>query len=65
MPDSAVVIRYPDGDYEYIVSPTFPPMVGMTIERKNARWVITEMVESAPVTIYIAPQPSSEDAARA
>ena len=65
MPNGAVVIRYPDGDYEYIVSPSFAPAVGEAIKRKNAWWVITEMVESSPVTVYIAPAPARVDASSA
>jgi hypothetical protein len=60
--NSAVVIRFPDGDYEYDLSPSFSPAVGKTIKRKGAWWTITEMVESTPVTVYIAPASGQPDA---
>jgi len=60
--NNAVVIRFPDGDYEYDLSPSFAPAVGKTIKRKGAWWTIMEIVESTPVTVYIAPTSDPPDA---
>jgi hypothetical protein len=58
MDTSAYVIRFPDGDYEYVVSPASAPAVGTNIERKHAVWKVTEVVSSTPATVYVAPVPS-------
>jgi len=52
---TGIAVCYPDGDYEYIMSPGFVPAVGSTITRKNQAWTITRVVEGSPVTVYIAP----------
>ena len=53
MPDRALVIHYPDGDYEYVIPPTFAPAVGMTLERRDAMWEITEVVDDTPREVYV------------
>jgi len=58
MDSGAYVIRFPDGDYEYVVSPESAPAVGTRIERRQAVWKVTEVVESKPATVYVAPVPS-------
>jgi hypothetical protein len=55
MDASAYVIRFPDGDYEYVVSSASAPAVGTKIERKQAVWKVTEVVSSKPATVYVAP----------
>ena len=60
MSTNGIVVRYPDGDYEYIMSPGFVPVVGSTIERKHESWTITRVVEGSPVTVYIAPATAEE-----
>jgi hypothetical protein len=62
MSDGAYVIRYPDGDYEYVVSPTSAPTVGTRIERKETVWKVTQVVESKPATVYVSPVPSPSHA---
>ena len=53
MPDRALVIHYPDGDYEYVIPPTFAPAAGMTVQRRNAIWEITEVVDGTPREVYV------------
>jgi hypothetical protein len=53
MPDHALVIHYPDGDFEYVIPPTFAPAVGMTVERRNALWEIIELVDATPREVYL------------
>jgi hypothetical protein len=60
MADGSYVIRFPDGDYEYVVSPTSAPRVGEKIERKRVVWTVTDVVENKPATVYVAPAPDSE-----
>jgi hypothetical protein len=60
MSSTAYVIRFPDGDYEYSVGSTRPPVVGLTITRRGAEWRVTEIVESRPMTVYVTPVPARE-----
>jgi hypothetical protein len=62
MSDGAYVIRFPDGDFEYVVSPTPAPSVGAKLKRRNAVWKVTEVVESEPVTVHVALAPAPERA---
>jgi hypothetical protein len=47
------VIRFPDGDFQYIVTERQVPSVGETIHRMGAAWLVTRVVHDGASTVYV------------
>ncbi len=53
MQQKALVIRYPNGDFEYGFSGQAPPAIGDTVTRKGENWRVTRLVGNGVVTAYV------------
>ena len=53
MPAKALLIRYPDGDFEYDFTRQDLPAIGDTVQRKGARWRVTRLVGGGVLTAYV------------
>lgn len=47
------VIRFPDGDFEYIATTRPVPSVGETIHRRGVAWLVTRVVEDRAPTVLV------------
>jgi hypothetical protein len=53
MPANALVIRYPNGDYEYDFTQRGLPVIGDLVQRKGERWRVTRLVGNGVLTAYV------------
>ena len=53
MPAKGLLIRFPDGDFEYGFTRHALPVVGDTLERKGRRWRVTRLVAEGVMTAYV------------
>jgi hypothetical protein len=53
IPAQALLIRYPDGDFEYDFIRQALPVIGDTVRGKGERWRVTRLVESGVLTAYV------------
>jgi hypothetical protein len=53
MAPDTFVIRFPDGDFQYIVTEHRVPSVGETIHRMGAAWLVTRVVHDGASTVYV------------
>ena len=53
MPAKALLIRYPDGDFEYDFTRHELPTIGDTMRRKGERWRVTRLSEAGVLTAYV------------
>ena len=47
------MIRFPNGDYEYVVTPASVPSVGKTIHRRGVAWLVTRVIKDRASTVYV------------
>jgi hypothetical protein len=57
MPTKAVLIRFPDGDYEYEATRRDIPSLGETMRRKGQLWTVTRITGDGPATVHVEPVP--------
>jgi hypothetical protein len=57
MPAKAVLIRFPDGDYEYEATRRDIPSLGETMRRKGQLWTVTRITGDGPATVHVEPVP--------
>jgi hypothetical protein len=53
MPEKALVIRYPNGDFEYAFTGRRPPVIGDTLKRKGEQWRVTRLLVDGVLTAYV------------
>jgi hypothetical protein len=53
VPAKALLIRYPDGDFEYDFTRQDLPAIGDTLQRKGARWQVTRLVRAGVPTVNV------------
>jgi hypothetical protein len=47
------VIRFPDGDFEYVATERTVPSAGETIHRWGVAWLVTRVVVNGASTVYV------------
>jgi hypothetical protein len=53
MPAKALLIRYPDGDFEYDFTRQALPAIGDTIKRKGELWRVTQFTRDSVPTAFV------------
>ena len=53
MPAKALLIRYPDGDFEYEFTRLALPVIGDTMKRKGEFWRVTRITRDSVPTAYV------------
>jgi hypothetical protein len=53
MPAKPLLIRYPDGDFEYDFTRQALPAIGETMRRKGERWRVTRITGDSVLTAYV------------
>jgi hypothetical protein len=53
MPAKALLIRYPDGDFEYDFTRQALPVIGDTMRRKGDLWRVTRIVGNGVQTAHV------------
>jgi hypothetical protein len=53
MPAKALLIRYPDGDFEYDFTRRALPAIGETMRRKGERWRVTRITGDSVPTAFV------------
>ena len=64
MPATALVIRFPDGDYEYDVTRRPVPSVGDTLLKTGLLWSVEQVTQGERVTVHLAPVNAPESKER-
>jgi len=65
IPAQAFVIRFPDGDFEYHVTPRVTPSIGETVRRGGTLWSVTRVTNGGAVpTVYVERIEREEGSAR-
>jgi hypothetical protein len=53
MPAKALLIHFPDGDFEYDFTRQSLPEIGDTVQRKGQRWRVTRLAGNGVLTAYV------------